>query len=180
VPLWPHPADRSDCARNIVGAGCYSGRGNPAAHSPGRLRLQTLSSSCSKRLRGTNSTASVGLYWWEYPAGAVCDRLCHRVMGRSPAERIPRNPCFSVFHPHGTQPTTAGMRWCPNLVRDIDLSVGRSFPHHSSRRGSSARDDCFAPAASRSFSSILAQLRGPVFSSTPRPSLSRSSPSLTL
>ncbi len=74
---------------------------------------------------------------------------------------------LSVFIPTAPNPTTGWYAVVPErAVRDIDLSVEDAFRTIISAGIVSPDDERDSPA-SRSFSSLLAQLRAPVFSSIP-------------
>jgi uncharacterized membrane protein len=76
-------------------------------------------------------------------------------------------PMLSVFIPTAPNPTTGWYAVVPETaVRDLDLSVEDAFRTIISAGIVSPDDDREIPA-SRSFSSLLAQLRAPVFSSSP-------------
>lgn len=77
------------------------------------------------------------------------------------------NPLLSVFIPTAPNPTTGWYALVPEkAVRDLDLSVEDAFRTIISAGIVSPDEERDSPA-SRSFSSLLAQLRAPVFSSTP-------------
>ncbi|HHG2223393.1 MULTISPECIES: DUF502 domain-containing protein [unclassified Synechococcus] len=76
-------------------------------------------------------------------------------------------PMLSVFIPTAPNPTTGWYAVVPETaVRDLDLSVEDAFRTIISA-GIVSPDDERETPASRSFSSLLAQLRAPVFSSVP-------------
>ncbi len=76
-------------------------------------------------------------------------------------------PMLSVFIPTAPNPTTGWYAVVPEAsVRDLDLSVEDAFRTIISA-GIVSPDDERGTPASRSFSSLLAQLRAPVFSSAP-------------
>jgi uncharacterized membrane protein len=78
-----------------------------------------------------------------------------------------QEPMLSVFIPTAPNPTTGWYAVVPESgVRDVDLSVEDAFRTIISA-GIVSPDDERASTASRSFSSLLSQLRAPVFSSTP-------------
>jgi len=149
---------------------------------PCRPVYKNPSSSCSKPSFGTiHPLPRVVLVNYPRERASFAIWLCHRgLMGAAAGADSPE-PC-SAFHPHGTPtPPTGCMPVVPETfrARTIDLSL-RSFSAPSSRRD---RQPMMIAAGkgSRSFSSLLAQLRAPVFSPPPDQGLEfRSSPSLNL
>ena len=156
-------------ARNIVGRWLLD-------FGEGTLQRIPLAGSVYKTLKQLletvfrdNSTRFRRVVLVEYPRpGLFAVGFVTGVIG-SAVQSSFQEPMLSVFIPTAPNPTTGWYAVVPeSAVRDVDLSVEDAFRTIISA-GIVSPDDGRAATASRSFSSLLSQLRAPVFSSTPSP-----------
>jgi len=154
-------------ARNIVGRWLLD-------FGEGTLQRIPLAGSVYKTLKQLletvfrdNSTRFRRVVLVEYPRqGLFAVGFVTGVIGAAVQSSF-QEPMLSVFIPTAPNPTTGWYAVVPeSSVRDVDLSVEDAFRTIISA-GIVSPDDERSSTATRSFSSLIAQLRAPVFSSTP-------------
>ena len=154
-------------ARNIVGRWLLD-------FGEGTLQRIPLAGSVYKTLKQLletvfrdNSTRFRRVVLVEYPRqGLFAVGFVTGVIGAAVQSSF-QEPMLSVFIPTAPNPTTGWYAVVPeSSVRDVELSVEDAFRTIISA-GIVSPDDERSSTASRSFSNLIAQLRAPVFSSTP-------------